>query len=115
MYHGTTAGWRLSWRIRATATHRPSGLAASDWTTSAGAWMPCSDAMREWTRGWRPGCSTSNCTSRRASGRSERGTMRLRVVIVDDEDLARLVVREYLAAMPDVEVVAECANGFEAV
>jgi len=41
--------------------------------------------------------------------------MRLRVVIVDDEDLARLVVREYLAAMSDVDVVAECANGFEAV
>src|SRR4029079_10442719 len=46
---------------------------------------------------------------------SERGEMRLRVVIVDDEDLARLVVREYLAAMSDVDVVAECANGFEAV
>src|SRR5712672_2542337 len=41
--------------------------------------------------------------------------MRLRIAIVDDEDLARAVVREYLAAMPDVEIVAECANGFEAV
>src|SRR5437868_6453822 len=41
--------------------------------------------------------------------------MRLRVAIVDDEDLARAVVREYLAAMADVEIVAECANGFEAV
>ncbi len=41
--------------------------------------------------------------------------MQLRVAIVDDEDLARAVVREYLTAMPDVEVVAECANGFEAV
>jgi two-component system LytT family response regulator len=34
---------------------------------------------------------------------------------VDDEALARAVVREYLAAMPGVEIVAECANGFEAV
>lgn len=41
--------------------------------------------------------------------------MRLRVAIVDDEDLARAVVREYLTAMADVEIVAECANGFEAV
>ena len=41
--------------------------------------------------------------------------MRLRIAIVDDEELARAVVREYLTAMPDVEVVAECANGFEAV
>jgi two-component system LytT family response regulator len=40
---------------------------------------------------------------------------RLRVVIVDDEDLARAVVREYLEHAPDVEVVAECANGFDAV
>jgi two-component system, LytTR family, response regulator len=39
----------------------------------------------------------------------------LRVVIVDDEPLARAVVREYIAAHPGVEVVAECANGFEAV
>ena len=40
---------------------------------------------------------------------------RLRVAIVDDEDLARAVVREYLAEVPEVEIVAECANGFEAV
>src|SRR5471032_3064886 len=39
----------------------------------------------------------------------------MRVMIVDDEMLARGVVREYLAEHPDVEVVAECANGFEAV
>src|SRR5687767_11468162 len=39
----------------------------------------------------------------------------LRVMIVDDEPLARAVVREFLASHPDVEVVAECANGFEAV
>jgi two-component system LytT family response regulator len=40
---------------------------------------------------------------------------RLTVAIVDDEDLARAVLREYLAAMADVEIVAECSNGFEAV
>src|SRR5262245_13005698 len=39
----------------------------------------------------------------------------IRVAIVDDEALARAVLREYLAAVPGVEVVAECANGFEAV
>ena len=39
----------------------------------------------------------------------------LRVVVVDDEPLARAVVREYLSAHPGIEVVAECANGFEAV
>ncbi len=40
---------------------------------------------------------------------------RLRVAIVDDEAPARSLLREYLAALPDVEVVAECGNGFEAV
>jgi two-component system LytT family response regulator len=39
----------------------------------------------------------------------------LRVVVVDDEPLARSVVREYLRAHPGVEIVAECANGFDAV
>jgi two-component system LytT family response regulator len=39
----------------------------------------------------------------------------LRVLIVDDEALARQVLREYLTALQDVEVVGECANGFEAV
>ena len=36
-------------------------------------------------------------------------------MIVDDEPLARAVIREYLRAHPEVEVVAECGNGFEAV
>jgi two-component system LytT family response regulator len=40
---------------------------------------------------------------------------RLRVVIVDDEELARLAVRQALEAVGDVDIVAECANGFEAV
>jgi two-component system, LytTR family, response regulator len=39
----------------------------------------------------------------------------LRVIIVDDEPLARGVVREYLAGQPGIEVVAECGNGFDAV
>lgn len=41
--------------------------------------------------------------------------MSLRVVIVDDEPLARERVRTFLAEEPDVEVVAECADGAEAV
>jgi two-component system LytT family response regulator len=39
----------------------------------------------------------------------------LRIVVVDDEALARAVVREYAAADPALEIVADCANGFEAV
>jgi len=40
---------------------------------------------------------------------------RLRAVIVDDEPPARALLREYLAALGDVEVVAECGDGFAAV
>src|SRR5258706_4049520 len=40
---------------------------------------------------------------------------KMRVVIVDDEELARRLLREYLEADGRVEVAAECANGFEAV
>ncbi len=40
---------------------------------------------------------------------------KMRVAIVDDEMLARAVLREYLARHDDIEIVAECANGFEAV
>jgi two-component system, LytTR family, response regulator len=40
---------------------------------------------------------------------------RLRAVIVDDEDLARQVIRELLGEHSEIEIIAECANGFEAV
>jgi two-component system LytT family response regulator len=39
----------------------------------------------------------------------------LRVVVVDDEALARSVIREFLKAHPGVEIVADCSNGFDAV
>jgi two-component system, LytTR family, response regulator len=40
---------------------------------------------------------------------------RIRAVIVDDEELARAFLRELLASHPEIEIAAECANGFEAV
>src|SRR5205814_91312 len=41
--------------------------------------------------------------------------LRITAAIVDDEQPARALVREFLSAQGDVTVVAECANGFEAV
>jgi two-component system LytT family response regulator len=38
-----------------------------------------------------------------------------RAVMVDDEELARRMLRELLREHPEIEIVAECANGFEAV
>ncbi len=39
----------------------------------------------------------------------------MRILIVDDEPLARALLREHLCEIPDTEVVGEAANGFEAV
>jgi two-component system LytT family response regulator len=39
----------------------------------------------------------------------------LRVIMVDDEEPARRLLREYLEDTPGVSIVAECGNGFEAV
>lgn len=40
---------------------------------------------------------------------------KIRAVIVDDEELARQVIRELLAPHQEIEIIGECANGFEAV
>jgi two-component system LytT family response regulator len=37
----------------------------------------------------------------------------MKVVIIDDEPLARSVVREYLQKHPNLEIVQECGDGFE--
>ncbi|HSO23628.1 MAG TPA: response regulator [Chondromyces sp.] len=39
----------------------------------------------------------------------------LRVIVVDDEGPARQLLREYLADVAGVTLIAECGNGFEAV
>ncbi|HRG53476.1 MAG TPA: LytTR family transcriptional regulator DNA-binding domain-containing protein [Bacteroidia bacterium] len=38
-----------------------------------------------------------------------------KVVIIDDEPLARLIVTEYLQNTKDIEIVAECNDGFEGI
>jgi len=38
-----------------------------------------------------------------------------RVIIIDDEPLACRVVREFLKSRPELEIVAECHDGFEGV
>ena len=41
--------------------------------------------------------------------------MKIRALIVDDEPLARQRVRLLLAEEPDLEIIGECADGFDAV
>jgi two-component system LytT family response regulator len=40
---------------------------------------------------------------------------RWKALIVDDEELARHVIREFLQSHAEIEIVSECANGMEAV
>jgi len=37
----------------------------------------------------------------------------IRTILIDDEPLARDIVKHYLNKYPDIEVVAECSDGFE--
>lgn len=39
----------------------------------------------------------------------------IKVILIDDEPLARNLVKEYLISFPEFSVVAECGDGFEAV
>lgn len=41
--------------------------------------------------------------------------MKIKTLIVDDEELARLRIRELLSHEPDVEIVGECGDGEEAL
>ena len=50
-----------------------------------------------------------------AAADASSSATRLKAIIVDDEELARQLLREYLNAAKGVDVIAECANGFEAV
>lgn len=37
----------------------------------------------------------------------------IKTILIDDESLARDIVKHYLSSFPDIEVVAECSDGFE--
>ena len=39
----------------------------------------------------------------------------MRVIIIDDEPLARMVIIDYLRSYPQIEVLQECSDGFEGV
>jgi len=43
------------------------------------------------------------------------GKMKLNAIIVDDEPFARETLKAALENFPDIEILAECVNGFEAV
>ncbi len=40
---------------------------------------------------------------------------RITAIIIDDEELGRKIIREYLGSHPEVEVKAECENAYEAL
>jgi two-component system LytT family response regulator len=46
---------------------------------------------------------------------TDKPVKQIRAVIVEDEELARQILREMLQSHPEIEVVAECLDGFAAV
>jgi two-component system LytT family response regulator len=42
-------------------------------------------------------------------------TETLKVIIADDESLARNVVRKFLSAFPEIKIIAECENGLQSL
>ena len=46
---------------------------------------------------------------------NDKSGKKIRAVIVEDEELARQILREMLQSHPEIEVVAECLDGFAAV
>src|SRR3972149_10133044 len=40
---------------------------------------------------------------------------KIRTIIIDDEKLAREITKGYLSKHPDVEIISECSNGFDAI
>ncbi len=39
----------------------------------------------------------------------------IKTILIDDEPLARTILKEYLKAYPDIHLVQECNDGFEGV
>lgn len=39
----------------------------------------------------------------------------MKAIIVDDEHLAREIIKKYLSNHDDIEIIAECSNGFDAI
>lgn len=40
---------------------------------------------------------------------------KIKVIIIDDETLARQITKNYLTKHNDIEIIAECSNGFDAI
>ena len=107
---------RSSSRTRAIRIGRADAAPASAWRTSGrgcgalyGADATVDAARRDGV--WRVGiCHGPAIEPNAGDGREPMTDRPLRVVIVDDEPLARAVVREYPDAHPGVEIVAECAQ-----
>src|SRR5580698_108635 len=101
--------WISWWRTPAMRIGLPPVARDWGWPMSAGAWSPCTAFAPAWM--WRTprGCSGScwRCQPHRRH--------RVRILIVDDEALARAYLVEQLASASDVEIAGEATNGFDAV
>ncbi|MCX6152450.1 MAG: LytTR family transcriptional regulator DNA-binding domain-containing protein [Ignavibacteriales bacterium] len=40
---------------------------------------------------------------------------KIKAILIDDEDLAREIVKKYVQSFPAIEILTECSNGFEGI
>src|SRR5262249_52148609 len=105
-----TTGRACRRRTRRKASAWPTPAPACGSSTATGTASSCTTApAAAWWSRW-----PSRSGDRRPTARG-RGAVSLRVLIVDDEPLARQRVRALLKDEPDVEVVGECGDGRQAV
>jgi two-component system LytT family response regulator len=58
----------------------------------------------------------SNTNNNQPSGPiTNQPTPPIKAIIIDDEPLARLIVREFLQTYPSITIVQECCDGFEGI
>jgi two-component system LytT family response regulator len=42
-------------------------------------------------------------------------TRKIKAIVIDDEHLARDIIKKYLSEIPEIDIIAECSNGFEGI
>jgi two-component system LytT family response regulator len=42
-------------------------------------------------------------------------SVKIKAIVIDDESLARDIIKKYLSEIPEIGIIAECSNGFEGI
>src|SRR5580658_8721909 len=102
--------WMLRSRTAAIRIARPPAAPGWDSPMCAVGWSPCTARARAWTSKQKR-IGSGSCWRCQPHRRRHP----VRVLIVDDEALARSYLVEQLAGVADVEIAGQASNGFDAV